>query len=54
MEEVVKIIPNTLVTPSKGMAGLRTQVSGGCVTVSAVAAASGGFGKANLIKSDTK
>lgn len=39
---------------TKGSAGLGTRVYGGCVTVSAMAAASGGIGHGGVVSSDNK
>lgn len=52
MEETVNVVKNDPVTPSKGTAGVESQVPGQATTVSGVADASGGIGAGNLIQSD--
>lgn len=42
------------VTPTKGMAVIRSHAAGAAASVSNLASATGGIGKGNLIENDTK
>lgn len=52
--EIVKFPKGTLMPPSKGSAGLPTQIPGGIATVSNVAGASGGLRPSGLMQRDIK
>jgi hypothetical protein len=54
IEERVQVVDTKPMQPSKGSAGLRTQLAGQAVTVSNMAAASGGIGRGKLVERDTK
>lgn len=49
----VKVV-SSHITPSKGSAGLRTQVPGAMASVSNLASATGGIGPGNLVQRDNK
>ena len=54
MEQTVKVVSMKPIEPSKGSAGLSSQVYGETVTVSAVSQATGGIGKGNVITTSNK
>lgn len=54
IQETVKVVDISAVKPTRGSAGLRTQVAGQATTVSNVAAATGGIGRGKLIERDNK
>ncbi len=54
MEDSVKVVSSKPTTPSEGSAGLKSQCNGEALTVSAMAAATGGIGSGNLITTSKK
>ena len=52
--ETVQVVDPTPMQPTKGSAGLRTQLPGMATTVSNMASATGGIGRGHLIERDTK
>ena len=54
IKENVQVVDATPIHPTKGNAGLQTQLSGYATTVSNVAAATGGIGRGRLVECDTK
>lgn len=54
MEDSVKVVWSKPATPAKGSAGLNSQCNGEALTVSAMAAATGGIGSGNLITRSKK
>lgn len=54
IKDTVKIADAIPAQPTKGSAGLRTQLAGQATTVSNVAAATGGIGRGRMVERDTK
>lgn len=52
IKENVQVIDATPMQPTKGSAGLKTQLAGQATTVSNVSAATGGIGRGKLIETD--
>lgn len=51
--EVVKVVSTRNTHPSPGSAGIKSQLPGGCTSISSVSAATGGIG-GKLVQSDVK
>lgn len=54
IKENVQVVDATPIQPTKGSAGLKTQLAGQATTVSNVSAATGGIGRGKFVKRDTK
>lgn len=54
IQERVQVVDDTPMQPTKGSAGLKTQLAGQATTVSNVAAATGGIGRGKMVERDTK
>jgi len=54
IKENVQVVDATPIQPTKGSAGLRTQLPGLATTVSNVSSSTGGIGRGRYIESDTK
>ena len=54
IKETVQVVAPTPLQPSKGSAGLRTQLAGQATTVSNVSGASGGIGRGKMAERDAK
>ncbi len=52
--EHVQVVDTSAIEPTKGSAGLRTQLAGHATTVSNLSFASGGIGRGTMIERDTK
>lgn len=53
-DEIVKLVERPRIEPSKGSAGLHSQLPGMATTISNVANASGGISGGNMIKTSIK
>lgn len=54
IKENVQVVDATPMQPTKGSAGLKTQLVGQATTVSNVSAATGGIGCGRFVECDTK
>lgn len=54
IEETVHVVDATPIRPTKGSAGLRSQLAGQATTLSNVAMATGGIGRGKMIERDSK
>jgi len=54
IKENVQVVDAAPIKPTKGSAGLKTQLAGQATTVSNVSAATGGVGRGKFIERDTK
>ena len=54
IQERVQVVDATPMKPTKGSAGLKTQLAGQATTVSSVASATGGIGRGNILERDSK
>lgn len=54
MKENVQVVDSVPLRPSKGSAGLNTQLPGQSTTVSNAARATGGIGRGKLMETETK
>lgn len=54
IKETVRVVDTTPMQPTKGSAGLQTQLAGKATTVSNVSAATGGIGRGKFVERDTK
>lgn len=54
IKENVQVVDGTHMQPTKGRAGLHTQLAGQATTISNVSASTGGIGRGKLVERDNK